>query len=78
MGTGVLATNPQFCAAINRHVLADPADWRKADAFYKSEPCNWYAKFFHQHSLGKKPTAFATTTWLSKRRSSPGRARKSS
>ena len=26
MGTGVLATNPQFCAAINRHVLADPAD----------------------------------------------------
>ena len=58
MGTGVLATNPQFCAAINRHVLADPADWRKADAFYKSEPCNWYAKFFQERSLGKKAYGF--------------------
>jgi hypothetical protein len=51
MGTGVLAVNPQFCAAINRHVLADPADWRNASAFYKAEPCNWYAKFFHEHSV---------------------------
>ena len=58
MGTGVLATNPQFCAAINRHVLADPADWRNVDAFYKTEPCNWYAKFLHEHSLGKKAYGF--------------------
>lgn len=58
MGTGVLATNPQFCAAINRHVLADPADWRNVEAFYKTEPCNWYAKFFHEHSIGNKAYGF--------------------
>ena len=51
MGTGVLATNPQFCAAINLHVLADPADWRKADAFYKSEPCNWRSE---ERRVGKE------------------------
>lgn len=58
MGTGVLATNPEFCAAINRHVLADPADWRKVEAFYQADPCNHYAKFFHEHSLGKKAYGF--------------------
>jgi len=58
LGTGVLATNPQFCAAINRHVLADPADWRKPEAFYRAEPCNWYAKFFHEQSLGQKAYGF--------------------
>ena len=58
MGTGVLATNPQFCAAINRHVLADPADWRNPDTFYDAEPCNWHAKFLHEHSLGRKAYGF--------------------
>jgi len=58
LGTGVLASNPQFCAAINRHVLADPADWRKPESFYKAEPCNWYAKFFHEQSLGGKAYGF--------------------
>jgi hypothetical protein len=58
MGTGVLAANPQFCAAINRHVLADPADWRNPDAFYKAEPCNWYAKFLHEHSIDRKAYGF--------------------
>ena len=57
-GTGVLATNPRFCAAINRHVLADPADWDNPDAFYRSEPCNWYAKFLHQHSIDHKAYGF--------------------
>jgi hypothetical protein len=58
MGTGVLATNPRFCAAINRHVLADPADWEDPAAFYKAEPCNWYAKFLHEHSLDHKAYGF--------------------
>jgi hypothetical protein len=58
LGTGELARNPQFCAAINRHVLADPADWRNAEAFYKTEPCNWYAKFLHEHSIGRKAYGF--------------------
>jgi hypothetical protein len=58
MGTGVLATNPRFCGAINRHVLADPADWDNPAAFYKAEPCNWYAKFLHEHSIDRKAYGF--------------------
>ncbi|MDB6130512.1 MAG: hypothetical protein JWM04_1619 [Verrucomicrobiales bacterium] len=58
LGTGVLATNAPFCAAINRHVLADPADWRNTEKFYQAQPCNWYAKFFHEHSLGHKAYGF--------------------
>jgi hypothetical protein len=58
LGTGVLASNPQFCAAINRHVLADPADWHNSAAFYKTEPCNWYASFFHEHGIDKKAYGF--------------------
>ena len=57
-GTGVLQHNPQFCAAINRHVLADPADWRNPDTFYKAEPSNWYAKFFHDHAIDRKAYGF--------------------
>ena len=58
LGTGVLGGNPQFCAAINRHVLADPADWRNSAKFYQAEPCNWYSKFLHEHSLDHKAYGF--------------------
>ena len=58
LGSGGLASNPQFCAAINRHVLADPADWNRPEKFYQAEPCNWYARFFHEHSLGHKAYGF--------------------
>lgn len=58
LGSGVLANNPQFCAAINRHVLADPADWRDPAKFYRDEPCNWYAKFFHKHTIDHKAYGF--------------------
>jgi hypothetical protein len=58
MGTGELATNAVFCAAINRHVLADPADWRNPATYYQKEPCNWYAKFLHEHSIGNKAYGF--------------------
>jgi hypothetical protein len=58
LGTGVLAANPQFCAAINRHVLADPADWNKPAKFYQAEPCNWYSTFFHDHSIDHKAYGF--------------------
>lgn len=58
LGTGVLATNPAFCAAINRHVLADPADWRDPAKFYAAEPCNWYSKFLHEHSIDRKAYGF--------------------
>ncbi len=58
LGTGVLGGNPQFCAAINRHVLADPADWGTPAKFYQPEPCNWHSKFFHEHSLDHKAYGF--------------------
>ncbi len=58
LGTGVLGSNPQFCAAINRHVLADPADWKSPARFYQAEPCNWYAKFLHQHAISRKCYGF--------------------
>jgi hypothetical protein len=58
LGTGVLANNPQFCAAINRHVLADPADWHDRAKFYQAEPCNWYSKFLHEHSIDHKCYGF--------------------
>jgi len=58
LGTGVLAGNPQFCAAINRHVLADPADWHDAAKFYQAAPCNWYSKFLHEHTLDHKCYGF--------------------
>jgi hypothetical protein len=58
LGTGVLAANPLFCAAINRHVLADPADWRNPAAFYKAEPHNWYAKFLHTQAVDGKAYGF--------------------
>lgn len=58
LGTGVLGSNPQFCAAINRHVLADPADWKTPARFYQAEPCNWYSKFLHEHALDRKCYGF--------------------
>jgi hypothetical protein len=58
LGTGVLATNPQFCAAFNRHVAADPADWKTPAKFYQAEPCNWYSKFLHEHSIDNRAYGF--------------------
>jgi Beta-1,3-glucanase len=58
LGTGVLGQNPAFCAAFNRHVAADPADWRDAAKFYAQEPCNWCSKFLHEHSIDKKAYGF--------------------
>ncbi len=58
LGEGVLGAKPQFCAAFNRHVAADPADWNNAAKFYQAEPCNWYSKFLHEHSIDHKAFGF--------------------
>ncbi len=58
MGTGVLGNNPRFCGAFNRHVAADPADWETPATYYKAEPCNWYSKFLHEHSIDNKSYGF--------------------
>lgn len=58
MGTGVLAQNPRFCAAINRHVLADPADWNRPEKYYAAAPFNFYSKFMHDMALNHKAYGF--------------------
>ncbi len=51
LGQNELGKSADWCSAFNRHVAADPGDWRNPATFYKAEPCNYYAKFFHEHSL---------------------------
>jgi hypothetical protein len=58
LGSGELGRLPVFCAAINRHVLADPGDWNNPAAYYKAEPYNFYAKFWHEHALNGKAYGF--------------------
>jgi len=43
----------QICAATNRGVLLDTANWANASSYYpSSSPANFYAWFWHQHSVG--------------------------
>lgn len=59
-GYGVLASgNPMelaleawICAALNRHVahLEPDAYWNNASAYYNAGPCNYFSKFWHDHS----------------------------
>ncbi|WP_022932838.1 beta-1,3-glucanase family protein [Treponema bryantii] len=59
-GYGVLASgNPMelaleawICAALNRHVahLEPDAYWNNAAAYYNAGPCNYFSKFWHDHS----------------------------
>jgi Beta-1,3-glucanase len=58
LGSGILGGLPVFCAAINRHVLADPADWHNRDKYYLAGPANFYAKFWHDHSINGKAYGF--------------------
>jgi hypothetical protein len=56
---GSLANNAQLCAALNRHVAQLPlADQRNPANFYKAGPANYYAKFWHDHSLQKLAYGF--------------------
>jgi hypothetical protein len=58
LGEGVLGSNAGFCGAFNRHVAADPADWKTPSKYYQAEPCNWYSKFLHEHSIDNKSYGF--------------------
>ena len=49
----------QIAAMLNRHVLETPLAWRRADGYYRRDPCNRYAAFLHRHSLGGKAYGFA-------------------
>ncbi|HEV2372358.1 MAG TPA: glycoside hydrolase family 64 protein [Streptosporangiaceae bacterium] len=49
---GTLASNPQLCAALNRHVAQLPLGQQTDSAnFYKAAPANYYAWFWHQNAI---------------------------
>lgn len=51
-------TNAQTCAAINRHVYTD-SNWNIVGNYYKAAPANYYAKFWHDHSINGLAYGFA-------------------
>ena len=56
---GTLAGQPQQCAALNRHTIDLPqAQWETVSNFYRGAPANYYAKFWHDHSLGNLAYGF--------------------
>ncbi|HWB59433.1 MAG TPA: beta-1,3-glucanase family protein [Chthoniobacteraceae bacterium] len=57
-GSGILGGSPGFCAAFNRHVAADPGDWFDPTKFYQQLPYNFYAKFWHEHTVDGKAYGF--------------------
>jgi hypothetical protein len=67
LGNGVLARGngleqvlgAQIAALLNRHLLEEPLAWRDATTYYRREPCNLYAEFWHRHSLKGKAYGFA-------------------
>lgn len=57
-GENYLAQNPQIDAAINRHVYTDSANWNNPGAYYQAGPANYYAKFWHDHNIGRLAYGF--------------------
>jgi hypothetical protein len=55
-----LQIQAQLCAAFNRHVVENPAQWGNSAFFYPAgQVANYYAKFWHDHSLGALAYGFA-------------------
>ncbi|MDI1466328.1 discoidin domain-containing protein [Catellatospora sp. KI3] len=56
---GVLAGNPNMCAALNRHVAHLPqSQWSTVSNFYQAAPANYYAKFWHDHAINRLAYGF--------------------
>nr|WP_027091913.1 glycoside hydrolase family 64 protein [Cohnella thermotolerans] len=51
-------TDPAVCAAINRHVYTS-SDWNNVANYYNAAPANYYAKFWHDHSIDRLAYGFA-------------------
>ncbi len=47
-----LAIEAQLCAALNRHVATNVSQWGTPSAYYQAAPANYYAAFWHRHSVG--------------------------
>jgi hypothetical protein len=48
----------QISAMFNRHMLENPANNCKPEEFYKNSPANYYAQFWHLHSIDNKAYGF--------------------
>ena len=62
MATGsgdTAAMEAQFCAAFNRHDMLNPATWATPSAWYSAAPANYYAAFWHRHSVAGLAYGFA-------------------
>jgi hypothetical protein len=47
-----MASNPNMCAALNRHVAQLPASQQSDPTqYYRAAPANYYAKFWHDHDI---------------------------
>ncbi len=56
---GALGTDAPRCAALNRHTIDLPqSQWETVSNYYRAAPANYYAKFWHDHSLGKLAYGF--------------------
>ncbi len=54
-----LAIEAQMCAAFNRHVATNVSQWGTPSAYYQAAPANFYAAFWHRHSVNGLAYGFA-------------------
>ncbi|WP_256255413.1 beta-1,3-glucanase family protein [Actinomadura madurae] len=48
-----------MCSALNRHVAHLPrSQWSDPALFYNAAPANYYAKFWHDHAIGRLAYGF--------------------
>jgi Beta-1,3-glucanase len=54
-----LRENSALCSALNRHVAQLPqSQWTTVSSFYQAAPANYYAKFWHDHSINQRAYGF--------------------
>ena len=57
--SGPLANEAGTCSALNRHVAHLSEDqWSSPENYYKEGPANYYAKFWHDHSINSLAYGF--------------------
>jgi hypothetical protein len=59
MSTTALELGAEFCAAFNRGVAQNTANWYNRSAYYTNSIKNDYAQFFHTVSIGNRAYGFA-------------------
>ena len=53
-----LVIEAQLCAAFNRGVATDPANYNNPGAYYKNSTYNWYSRFWHENSVNSLAYGF--------------------